>query len=92
MSAPHDRICPTPQTPSRSRRFGASVGRRNHLCPGGCGQPVPNKYFSCGEDWRRLPRILQRALLDTADRPLGDPARQRAWTEATQFLMAGGES
>lgn len=65
------------------------AARTHHPCPGGCGSPIPNRYFSCGRHWRQLPNALRRQILRTADRQLGDPERQHAWVEATQYLMSG---
>jgi len=36
-----------------------------HDCPGGCGKQVPNRLFACRKDWARLPRDLQRSILDS---------------------------
>lgn len=47
--------------PAAPRPAGAPADH-THWCPGGCQRRVPNRHFTCGDCWVRLPFERQRAI------------------------------
>ena len=66
----------------------AARGPASHLCPAGCGQPVPAHRLMCRTDWYRVPKLLRDTVWATWRNGLGagSPEHTAAITTAVQSL------